>query len=259
VRGEVIGMNTAIYSNSSMGGSAGNIGIGFAIPINTLRDVLPGLRSGKITRGRIGVSVTAITPEAADALNMKDRKGALVAQVSKGGPADNAGIEPGDVILQFNGKAVTKNDDLPHVVAGTTPGTTVPVRVLRNGKEMTMNVKVEELDLEAENGGKDTKNTEPDAETGGGFGITLNNITPDVERQMELPRGTKGAVVTDVEPDSPAARSLTAGDVILQVNGKSVSSATEASQLLRAVPSGRSVGLRIVRRGQEQFVSVRKQ
>jgi serine protease Do len=259
VRGEVIGMNTAIYSNTSMGGQAGNIGIGFAIPINTLRDVLPGLRSGKITRGRIGVSVTAITPEAADALNMKDRKGALVAQVSKGGPADTAGVEPGDVIVQFNGKTVSKNDDLPQVVGATVPGTTVPIKIMRNGKEMTMNVKVEELDLEAENGNPQSKNAVPNSETGGGFGITLNNITPDIERQMELPRGTKGAVVTDVEQDSPAARALQPGDVILKVAGQAVSSATEASQLLRAVPAGRTVGLRISRHGQEQFVYVRKQ
>ncbi len=264
IRGEVIGMNTAIYSNTSMTGQAGNIGIGFAIPINTLRDVLPGLRTGKITRGRIGVSVTSVTPEAADALNMKDRKGALVMQVSKGGPADNAGIEPGDVILQFNGKSISKNDDLPLLVGATTPGTTVPVKVLRGGKEMALNVKVEELDLDAENGNTQSKNAAPDAEAGGGFGITLNNITPDIERQMELPRGARGAVVTEVDPDSPAARALQPGDVILKVNGQTVSSATEASQLLRAVPSGRTVGLRISRRSrdgssQEQFVYVRKQ
>ena len=259
VRGEVIGMNTAIYSNASMGGQAGNIGIGFAIPINTLRDVLPGLRTGKITRGRIGVSVSALAPEDAEALGLKDRKGALVKQVIKGGPAENAGIELGDVIMQFNGKNVVKNDDLPQLVAGTAPGTTVPVKVLRNGKEMTLNVKVEELDLAAENGAAQSSNTTPDVESGGGFGITLNNVTPDVERQMELPRGTKGAVVTEVDPDSPAAGKLQPGDVILQVNRQPVTSATEASQLLRAVPAGRSVAMRINRHGQDLFVTVRKQ
>jgi serine protease Do len=259
VRGEVVGMNTAIYSNTSMGGQAGNIGIGFAVPINTLRDVLPGLRSGKITRGRIGVSVSPLTPEDAEALNLKDRKGALVKQVSKGGPAENAGLELGDVIMQFNGKNVVKNDDLPEVVAATTPGTTVPVKILRAGKEMTLNVKVEELDLEAENGSPQTSDATPDVDTLGGFGITLNNVTPDIERQLELPRGTKGAVITDIDPDSLAARQLEAGDVILQVNRQPVASATEASQLLRAVPVGRSVAMRINRKGQELFVTVRKQ
>jgi serine protease Do len=264
VRGEVIGINTAIYSNTGSMGQAGNIGIGFAIPINTVRDVLPGLRSGKITRGRIGVSVLALTAESADAVNLKDRKGALVAQVSKGGPAANAGIEPGDVILQFNGKTVSKNDDLPQLVAGTTPGTTVPVKVWRDGKERTLSVKVEELDLESENGNQQSSNNaEPDSQSGGGFGVTLNNITPDIARRMDLAAGTKGAVITDVDQESPAARSLQAGDVILQVNRQPVSSASEASQLLRAVPSGRTVGMLIMRRGasgsSEQFVTVRKQ
>jgi serine protease Do len=259
VRGEVIGMNTAIYSNASAGGQAGNIGIGFAIPINTLRDVLPGLRSGKITRGKIGVSVMPITPEAADALNLKDRKGALVAQVVKGAAAAAAGIEPGDVILQFNSKTVANNDDLPQMVGSTTPGTTVPIKVLRGGKELTLSVKVEELDLEAESGSQQSSNAQPDADTGGGFGITLNNITPDVERQLGLARGVKGAVVTDVDPDSQAARALQAGDVIMKVGADEVTSASQASQLLRAVPAGRTVGLRISRRGQEQFVYVRKQ
>jgi serine protease Do len=208
--------------------------------------------------------VVAMTAESADAVNLKDRKGALVAQVSKGGPAANAGIEPGDVILQFNGKTVSKNDDLPQLVAGTTPGTTVPVKVWRDGKERTLNVKVEELDLESENGNQQTSNNaEPDSQSGGGFGVTLNNITPDIARRMELPSGTKGAVITEVDQESPAARSLQAGDVILQVNRQPVSSASEASQLLRAVPSGRTVGMLIMRRGasgsSEQFVTVRKQ
>src|SRR6185436_2201226 len=163
VRGEVIGINTAIYSNSSgLGGGAGNIGIGFAIPINTVRDVLPGLRSGKITRGRIGVSVTAISPEELEALNLKDRKGALVRTVPAGGPAATAGIKPGDVIVEFNGKPVVKSDDLVQQVVRTTPGTTVPVKVIRAGKEQTMNVKVEELDLESETNRQSSNNATPD-------------------------------------------------------------------------------------------------
>ena len=126
-------------------------------------------------------------------------------------------------------------------MAGTAPGTTVPVKVWRDGKDRTFNVKVEELDLEAENGNQQSNNAAPEGQTGGGFGITLNNVTPDVARRMDLPSGTKGAVITDVDQDSPAARSLQAGDVILQVNRQAVSNATEASQLLRAVPSGRTV------------------
>jgi serine protease Do len=256
LRGEVIGVNTAIFSNGGMMGGAGNIGIGFAIPINTIRDVLPGLRSGKITRGRIGVSVRPVSPDEVEALSLKDRRGAVVAQVPDG-PAATAGIEPGDVIVEFNGKPVNRSEDLPQIVAATAPGTTVPVKVIRDGKERTFNVRVEELSLDAE-ANRQSDATEPGGDTGAGFGITLNNVTPEMARQFELPATTRGAVVTDIDPDSPAARVLQPGDVILQVNRKPVTNANEASTALRAVPSGRAVGMLILRRGQEQFVTVRK-
>ena len=258
VRGEVIGVNTAIYSSGGgiMGGGAGNIGIGFAVPINTVRDVLPGLRAGKITRGRIGVQVRPVSADEVDALGLKDRRGAIVAQVPPG-PAATAGVEPGDVIVEFNGKAIERSDDLPQLVAGTTPGTTVPMKVIRDGKERTFNVRVEELDLETETN-RQTDADVPGGDTGAGFGITLNNVTPEVARQFELPANTRGAVITEVDPDSPSARVLQPGDVILQVNRRPVTNASEASTALRAVPSGRAVGILIMRRGQEQFVTVRK-
>src|SRR5688572_26546130 len=256
LRGEVIGVNTAIYSSGGMmGGGAGNIGIGFAIPINTIRDVLPGLRSGKITRGRIGVSVRPVSPDEVEALNLKDRRGAIVVQVPEG-PAATAGIEPGDVIIEFNGKPIQRSDDLPQIVAATAPGTTVPLKVIREGKERTFTVRVEELTLEAESRRADAD--VPGGDTGAGFGITLNNVTPELARQFELPPTTRGAVITDIDPDSPAARVLQPGDVILQVNRRAVTNMSEASTALRAIPSGRAVGLLIMRRGQEQFVTVRK-
>jgi serine protease Do len=257
VRGEVIGVNTAIYSGGSALGSTGNIGIGFAVPINTVRDVLPGLRAGKITRGRIGVSVRPVSPDEVEALNLKDRRGAVVAQVPPG-PAATAGIEPADVIVEFNGKPIVRSDDLPTLVAGTTPGTTVPVKVIRDGKERTFNVKVEELNLDTETA-RQADAGDQGGDTGAGFGITLNNVTPEIARQFELPASARGAVVTDIDPDSPAARVLQPGDVILQVNRRAVASANEASAALRAVPSGRAVGMLILRRGEEQFVTVRKQ
>ncbi len=256
LRGEVVGVNTAIYSNGGAMGGAGNIGIGFAIPINTIRDVLPGLRSGKITRGRIGVSVRPVSPDEVEALSLKDRRGAVVAQVPEG-PAATAGIEPGDVIVEFNGKAVTRSEDLPQIVAATAPGTTVPVKVIRDGKERTFNVRVDELSLDAE-ANRQSDAQEPGGDTGAGFGITLNNVTPELSRQFELPASARGAVVTEIDPDSPAARVLQPGDVILSVNRRPVTNANEASTALRAVPAGRAVGMLILRRGQEQFVTIRK-
>ena len=256
LRGEVIGVNTAIYSNGGMMGGAGNIGIGFAIPINTIRDVLPGLRAGKITRGRIGVSVRPVSPDEVEALSLKDRRGAIVAQVPPG-PAATAGIEPGDVIVEFNGKPVNKSEDLPQVVAATAPGTTVPVKVIRDGKERTFNVRVEELSLEAETN-RQSDLGDRGGDTAAEFGITLNNVTPEMARQFELPANARGAIITEVDPDSPAARVLQPGDVILEVARKPVANMNEASAALRAVPSGRAVGMLIMRRGQEQFVTVRK-
>ena len=143
------------------------------------------------------------------------------------------------------------------LVAGTTPGTTVPMKVIREGKERTFNVRVEELDLDTETN-RQADAGQPGGDTGAGFGITLNNVTPEMARQFELPANTRGAIITDVDPDSPAARVLQPGDVILEVARKPVANMTEASAALRAVPSGRAVGMLIMRRGQEQFVTVRK-
>jgi serine protease Do len=261
MRGEVIGVNTAIITNAR---SEANIGIGFAVPINTIRDLLPQLHTGKIIRGRIGVQVTEVPREAFEDFGLKSRAGAIVAQVTPGSAAANAGIEPGDVITQYNGRPVAKSDDLVKMVVATKPGTSVPVKILRNKAEKTLNVTVEELDLEAEqNGGRrSTPPTEPDAseqQTTGGFGLTLDNLTPQWARRLRVPSGQSGAVVSDVDVDGPSAGLLRQGDVILSVNGKAVSTAAEAAAELRKVPSGRLAQLRVWRGEQEVFVPVRKE
>jgi serine protease Do len=261
IRGEVIGMNTAIITD---GQRQGNIGIGFAIPSNTVRDLLPQLRSGKITRGRIGVEIKAVPREAVDEFGLKSRDGALVGAVSPGGAAAKAGLEPGDVILSFNGKAVKNSNDLVAMVTATRPGTAVPVRIVRDGKEQSLTVTVDELDLEAEQGaaqqsrrGNGRGGVEP--ETTAGFGLTLNNITPDIARQLRL-ENPRGAVVVDVDPNSPAARAgLNEGDVILRVGRTAVANAAEAQRELAKVPSGGTAFLRVLRDGQETFVTVTKE
>jgi serine protease Do len=258
IRGEVIGINTAIYTDARQ---QGNIGIGFAIPINTVRDLLPQLRSGKITRGMIGVSVGPIPANAVDEFGLKDRKGALVATVSKGGPAAKAGIEPGDVIVAYNGKPVANRDELVRMVVSTKPGSTVPVKVIRDKQEKTLNITIDELNLEQEgNRSERAETTDPDEEASSGFGMTLSNITPDVARRLHLDSDVRGAVVVDVEPQSPAARSgISTGDVILQVNRRPVSSVNEASRELSRVQSGGTAFLLILRGGQETFVTVTKE
>jgi serine protease Do len=264
VRGEVIGINTAIISNER-GGNVGNIGIGFAVPINTVRELLPQLRTGKIVRGRIGVQVQVVPRDDFADYGLKSRMGALVVQVVPGGASAKAGLQPGDVVTEFNGRPVANRDELVKMVVATKPGMSVPVKVLREKQEKTLNVTVEELDLEAEQqqargGGRGGNNTPPELEQQGasGFGLTLQNVTPQIMRRLQMPSGQSGAVVTDVDPSSDSARSLRPGDVILSVNGRSVATAADAGRELQKVASGKTARLLVWRDQNELFVPVKK-
>ncbi len=259
-RGEVIGINTAIYTDSRQ---SGNIGIGFAIPINTVRELLPQLRSGKVTRGVIGVSVSPVPLEALSEFGLKERRGALIGTVTRGQAAAKAGIEPGDIILEFNGKPVKNRDELVSIVTGTRPGSTVPVKVLRDKQEKTLSLTVGELNLEEEgNRAAATRetSTEPDEQSSQGFGITLTALTPDLAKRLRVPESTDGVLVSDVEQGSPAFKAgISRGDVILQVNRRPVRTPQEAGRLLGQVPSGGTAFLLVLRGGQETFVTVRKE
>lgn len=260
VRGEVIGINTAIISN---GRSEGNIGIGFAVPINTVRDLLPQLRTGKVIRGRIGVQVAAVPREGYEDFGLTKRAGAIVATVTPGAPAAKSGMEPGDVITQYNGRPVTNRDELVAAVIATKPGTSVPIKVLRNKQEKTLNVTVEELDLDAEQGAarrSPSGNDENDqAEEGSsGFGLTLQNLTPPIARRLQVPSGKTGALISDVDPNGPSAAALRAGDVILSVNRKPVANAADAGRELQQIPSGHIAQILVWRGESEVFVTVKK-
>ncbi|HVB37001.1 MAG TPA: trypsin-like peptidase domain-containing protein [Vicinamibacterales bacterium] len=256
LRGEVIGINTAIISNDR---TSGNLGIGFAVPINTVRDLLPQLETGRVIRGKIGVQVMAVSHDAVQALGLKKQQGALVSTVTPGGAAAKGGIKPGDVILDFNGRPVQNRDALVAVVIATKPGTTVPVKVVRDGREQTLSVTVDELDLEAEATQTPPQPPNDAGETSGGFGITLNNLTPDISRRLRLPQNVTGAIVTDVDPNGPSGGLLTQFDVMTEVNHKAVTSAAEASRELRQIPSGNVALLLIWRNGQQVFLTVKKQ
>jgi serine protease Do len=238
VRGEVIGMNTAIITNSQ---NEGNIGIGFAVPSNTVRDLLPQLRQGKVVRGRIGVQVQAVPRDSFSEFGLKSPGGAIVSAVSPGGAAARAGIEPGDVIIDFNGHPVVKYDDLVKTVIATRPGTQVPVKVMRDKQEKTLTVTVDELDLDAEQNLTQNRgdNQPPAEEHGTGFGLTLQDLTPAMARRLQIPANQAGALISDVDPDSGSASvGVRPGDVILSVNRKLVSSAEEAGRELQKVRSG---------------------
>ncbi len=254
IRGEVVGINTAILSDRSQ---ASNMGIGFAVPINLVREIVPQLRSGKVTRGMIGVSIVPVDAQAFEDLGLTSRSGAMVSTVSPSGPAAKAGLKPLDVIVEFNGKVVKNRDLLVDMVTRTKPGTTVPVKILRDGKPTSINVTIGELDLEAEAG---LTPDEDEVVEEVGFGVNLDDITPDIARRLDLPRSTSGALVTDIDPGSTAAQGgLRRFDVITQVNGEPVTSAADARRKLQAIESGRLARLLVVRGGQELGLAIRKE
>ena len=258
VRGEVVGINTAIYTDSRQ---QGNIGIGFAIPINSVRELIPQLQTGRVSRGVIGVSVSPVPADALEEFGLKDRRGALVGTVSRGKPAAKAGIEPGDIILEFNGKGVKNRDELVATVVSTKPGSTVPVKILRDKQEKTVSLTVEELDLDDEGNRavEQRTSTEPDEEPSQGFGVTLSVLTPDTAKRLRA-ADAQGVLVSDVEQGSPAFRAgLVRGDIITRVNRQAVRTPQEASRALAQVPSGGTAFLLVLRGGQEQFFTVRKE
>ena len=211
-RGEVVGINTAIFSRSG-----GNIGIGFAIPINVAKELVPQLETdGHVTRGWLGVSIQKLTPELAESLGVGEAQGALVAGVTPGSPAAKAGIKSGDVITSYDGKKVDEHGGLPSLVAATSVGATVPIQVLRDRETKTLSVTVAKL--------ADDEVREADAPAQGKWGLALRELTPEEREERGIEDG-QGVLVTAVEPGSPAEEAgIHAGDVVLQANRKPVGS-----------------------------------
>lgn len=210
--GEVVGINTAIFSQSG-----GNIGIGFAIPVNLVKNLVPELETkGSVTRGWLGVSVQPVTADLARSFGLDKARGALVGDVVTQGPADKAGIKRGDVIVTYDGKKIEESAALPALVASTPVGKTVAVEVMRDGKMNTINVAVGKLN-------DSTAAITPTQEKSQ-WGLAMQNIGPEERKQMGL-TGNDGVLVTAVIPGSPAANAgVQPGDVILQVNRAPVSS-----------------------------------
>jgi serine protease Do len=227
-----------------------------------VRELLPQLNNGKVIRGRIGLSMTAVPKDGYQDFGLKSRAGALVSQVVAGGPADKGGVKPGDVVIEFNGRPIVNTTDLQRMVTVIKPGTSVALKVVRNGKEQTLHATVEELDLDMERGSRQSRNTErpqPEEQGQDSFGLSLSNLTAAMARRLQLPSGQSGAVITEVDPDGPSAGALRQGDVILSVNGQQVSSAAEAGRELQKVASGRIARILVWRGDGEVFVTVRKE
>jgi serine protease Do len=260
IRGEVVGMNTAIYTDQR----SANIGIGFATPINAIRDLLPQLRSGKVIRGVIGVEVSKVplAAETAKAFGLANTNGAVITKVNPNGPADRGGLQPGDVVVEFGGKPVKDSDSLVAMVVNTKPGTSVPFVVYRDNQRKTLNVVIDELDLDAEQSRQTRRSggTPNDtAPTTTGFGMTLDPITPDIARRLDVPANAGGAIVADVERNSAAANGgVQPGDVILEVNRRKVANVSQVTRELQSVQPGQPAFLLVWRDGSNVFLTMNK-
>jgi serine protease Do len=238
---EVVGINTAIVAQGQ--------GIGFAIPINLARDIVAQLKDhGSVTRGWMGVGIQDLTPELADYYGLKNQKGVLVTQVFPDNPAEKAGIKPKDVIVAVDGKPVTTGRELSSAVAGMAVGKEVPVKILRNGKEQTVTVKLAQR-----------SDTEPAAQgrsqdTEGGLGIRAADLTPETARRFGIDENEKGVLVLEVQSGSRAEKAgLQQGDIVKEVNRTPVQAVSELRAEFDKAKSGESVPF-LVKRANSGFI-----
>jgi serine protease Do len=253
-RGDLVGINTAILS----GETGGNQGIGFAIPANLARNIMDQiLKKGKVTRGYMGILPQELTPEMAKAFGMPNGHGVAIAQVEPNSPAQKAGLKVGDVITALNANQVNDVNGFRLAVAAFAPGTTVHLKVQRNSQSLDIPVTLSEFNLEAENKGEGQGNLPSGGEKGALRGVSVQALNSDLRQQLQIPDGTQGVVITDLDEDSPAAAAgLQQGDVIVQVNHQPV---TTVPQFNSAVKEGaaRESTLLLVKNGQgTRFVVV---
>jgi serine protease Do len=239
--GEVIGINSQIYSRTG-----GYMGLSFAIPIDIAMDVASQLQAqGRVTRGRIGVQIQELSADLAKSFGLGETRGALVAGVERDGPADKAGFKTGDVILEFDGKAVSDSRQLPLIVAAVKPGRDADAKVWRDGKEQTLHVTVGELQPE-----RAALGAQPQER--GRLGLAVQELTPEQRKELDI----KGGVLVG-GVDGPAARAgLKQGDVVLAVNGEQIESVKQFKTLVDKAPEGKPLALLIQRGEMRLYVPV---
>jgi serine protease Do len=247
LHGSLIGINTAILS----GEGGGNQGIGFAIPINMARNVMNQIvEHGKVVRGYLGVHIQDVTPDLAHQFGLNQGGGVLIGDVSPDTPASKAGIKKGDVVLELNGQPIEAANQLQVQISQMAPGTPAKMKIWRDGKAQDVTVTLGELPEQAEKEGPG------ESSEGALEGVEVQNVTPDLAQQLNLPSGTKGVVVTQVDPSSPAASvGLDRGMVIQEVNRKPVNNVEEYKRALSA-SSNQSVLLLVNQGGVTRFVVV---
>ncbi len=271
VRGELVGINTAIYSQSG-----GSQGIGFAIPSRTVRRILDSvLKNGRVIRGYLGVTLETLSPAVAQSLGVKEERGAIVTDVTPGSPADTAGLKQKDVIVKFNDRPVKDIPDLRNRVAESEVDTKIPLEVVRNGQTLPLTVQIKEMPEKfnaqanpsqpPSGSGSPAPRTAPSPPGGSGdstlpagalAGVEVIDLTSRLAARLNLPPETKGVVVNQIHPNSPAADVLRDGDMIEEVNQTPVATARDYERVVSALPGKRDVMLSIVRDRARSFVVV---
>jgi serine protease Do len=259
IYGRVVGVNNAIYSPSG-----GNVGIGFAIPINTARDIANTLaKEGRVRRARLGVGITDAADSAAALGLPAGTTGVLVQSVEPNGPAARAGLQPGDIIQKFNGESVTRAPELQRKVNAAPIGQDATLTVLRGGKTLTLNARLEELKDPSQPSARAMQDIPPPGDEAGsnGLGIRISPLTPDLAQRLSVSAGTQGVVIAGVADNSPAAEAgLRPGDVILRVGQKAVTAPaevqSEVKRILATQSGDKKVALYVTRGGQSSYVFV---
>ncbi len=254
VRGELVGINTAIFSRSG-----GYMGIGFAVPSNMVRNVMESLvQRGKVIRGWLGVSIQGVTPDLAKNFGLSDAKGALVSEVLAGSPADKAGITSGDVIVTFDGKEVEDQTALRNIVAQTAVGKDVKVKVVRDGKSKTIKVKIGEQPKDVASIGEESRGVQGEGDNTALVGLEVRNLNAEIAERLGLPPDSKGVVVTDMDPSSKAAEAgLRVGDIINEINREPVKNVDDFKRIVAKLGKD-DEPLLLVRRGEGKFFLVVK-
>ena len=248
VKGELIGINTAIFSTTG-----GYQGIGFAIPSNMVRNVMESIiDQGKVVRGYLGVTIQALTPELAKQFGIADEKGVLLVDVVEDGPADKGGIMRGDVVIEFDGKKIDNPQHFRNMVAATKPGKEVKIKLLRDGKPLTKKIIIGELPA-------DPKTAFMPQIDNSLRGVHVQDLTDELLQKLGITKKIKGVLVNNVEDDSPAFGIITKGDIILEINRKLVTSVKDYNEVVSRIEKGQSILLLIIRGGSSQYVIIPSQ
>ena len=247
IKGEVVGISNLIYTTSG-----GNIGIGFAVPINMAKDIFEQLKKeGKVTRGWIGVGIQELTPELAATFRVKDPGGALITDVISGGPADQAGLKKGDIVVEFNGKKIIKIQDLSRLVGSTPVGKPINLIAIREGKRKPFAVTVKEKE--------EIKKSTP-GEEGLDIGIQVEELTPEIAQSFGYAETEQGVIISKVDPGSVADEAgLKSGDVIKEVNREPIASIKDYHDAMKDASAQKGILIFVDRKGGSFFIVVKEE